>query len=175
MLSLQKGNLNACGLLYSRYKKILFTFFYNQCSNQEISEDLVHTTFEKILKYKHNYKGKGSFKSWMFAVARNAFYDEHKKLSKSIDTKVEVQEHFDRNKLAQESMGKLDEWNLLRSCLNKLSESNRELIVTAKLEGMKYRDVCEMYNLTESNLKIKIFRIIRELRQHMQVLQNENY
>jgi len=75
MLKIQADQLDACGLIYQRYKNELFGYFYNCSRKVAISEDMVQATFEKFIKYRKNYQGKGTVKSWLFSIARNIYID----------------------------------------------------------------------------------------------------
>jgi len=86
MLKVKNGDLDHLGLLYERYKKQLFGFFYNLNRDKDLSEDLVQNTFIRIIKYKHGFKGDGEFKSWMFHIARNVNIDHFKKNKKNNET-----------------------------------------------------------------------------------------
>ena len=71
MQRVRMGEVQYLGLLFERYHKILFTFFYSRNKDIQLSEDLVQNVFLQILKNKHQYKGNGVFKHWLFVIARN--------------------------------------------------------------------------------------------------------
>ena len=50
MLSVKEGEIQKLGLLYERYKKRLFGFFFQMNKDANLSEDLVQNVFVKILK-----------------------------------------------------------------------------------------------------------------------------
>ena len=79
MLKVKDGNLDKLGLLFERYKKPLFGFFYNMNKDAELSEDLVQNVFLRILKYRYLFRGEGDFKTWMFHIARNVMNDHYRK------------------------------------------------------------------------------------------------
>lgn len=172
MSQIQSGFLDACGTLYQRYKKVLFAYFFNNCHNQEVSEDLVQTTFEKVIKYRNNYTGKGSFKSWMFAIARNAYIDEYKKRKNHDLLKTDMTQSNALN-MTHNPFSLDEDRELLWKCLQMLSADKRELLVLTKIEGMKYKEVGEMLHLSESNLKTRIYRIMKELKEHINHLMLE--
>ena len=66
MLQVREGDLNKLGLLYERYKKVLFAFYYHQNRNAQVSEDLVQNVFYRVLKYRHGFRGDGVFKVCFF-------------------------------------------------------------------------------------------------------------
>ena len=86
MLKVKNGDTHKLGLLYERYKKRLFGFFYQMNKDASLSEDLVQNVFVKILKYKHTYTEESKFVVWLFQIARNTSYDNFKKNKKAIAT-----------------------------------------------------------------------------------------
>ena len=47
MLKVKSGDFNKLGILFERYNRMLFGFFYRITSNREVSEDLV----QNLVKY----------------------------------------------------------------------------------------------------------------------------
>ncbi len=178
MERIQNGHLEASGLLYQRYKKVLFAYFFNCTRQKEGSEDLVQITFEKMLKYARNYKGQGTVKSWLFSIARNAMKDQWRKQekhqSKSIDQKAYAL--ADLSTSGEEQLILSDREALLHQAMQKLAPDKRELLALVKLKEKKYKEVAAIYQLTEANVKVKTFRIMKELRDYMESIQaSEHY
>ena len=64
MLKVKAGDVEKLGLLYKRYSRRLFGFFYRMTSSASVSEDLVQNVFMRMLKYKHSYSDSGNFEAW---------------------------------------------------------------------------------------------------------------
>ena len=79
MLKVKAGQLDQLGLLFERYNRPLYGFFFKLTCDQEVSEDLVQNVFVRIIKYRHTYKGDGKFSTWMYHMARNLFADHYRK------------------------------------------------------------------------------------------------
>lgn len=174
MLKVKQGEIEKLGLLFERYHKMLYVFFYRMNQNQELSEDLVQEVFERVMKYKKSFKGDGSFKSWIFHIARNINYDHHKKNMK-LPTQ-ELSEDWD-NKVTdheanREEEKKERELMLLDESLKRLSVEKKELITLSKLKGMKYKEIGEMYNISEGTVKVRIFRALKDLQKQYTELES---
>ena len=165
----RSGKPQHIAVLYEKYKLILLKFFYNQCRNQSLCEDLVQITFEKVIRYSHKYQGVGSFKSWLFSIARNVLKDEYYRSKKQLA----VREESEKNNVTTSFESGYGDRQLLELCLDRLSNDQRELLTLTKLDGMSYEEVGELLGLTVSNIKIKIFRIMNKLRMHRKELINE--
>ena len=166
MMKVKNGELDLLGLLFERYHKMLFTFFYRIHLRSEVSEDLVQNVFMRIMKYKGGFNGEGSFKVWMFHIARNVSHDYFKGEKKK-GYKEDLENWEDRItdfREANEKEEKDLQLSMLKSALENLEPEKRELIVMSKLDGMKYRDIAEFYKVTEGNIKIRVFRALKELK-----------
>lgn len=140
----------------------------------QISEDLVQITFEKIIRYCKKFKSRSSVKHWIFTIARNAFIDNYHRAKKHTTTELMGYESSLFDSENQESrMIKKEQEELLKRAMSILSPEKRELLAMVKLNEMKYKDVAEMYGMTVSNLKVKIFRIMKELKQHSALIKQE--
>ena len=165
MLKVKDGELDKLGLLFERYHRILYKFFYNLNRNASISEDLVQNVFVRILKYRHRFRGDGEFKSWMFFIARNINIDHYKKnkfaYADDIDTwKDRLADDFKPD----ETIMKQEELELLHTALNHLDEDKREVLILSKLDGMAYKQIGEVLGCTEGAVKVKVFRALKALK-----------
>ena len=169
----QNGNAKAAGLLYEKYKGKVMAYFFNNTRSKHVSEDLLQITFERLLKYASKDKEITKFQSYFFAIVRNVQIDYYRKSKKEVTT--EWQEETVRSK-SQESdnIDKVEASNLdlLSKALESLKFEKRELISMVKLNGMRYKDAATIYETTEANIKVKVFRIMKELKEIMAQLQS---
>lgn len=168
MLRVSQGELDKLGLLFERYYRRLFAFFYRLTGKTEHSEDMVQMVFERILKYRHTFKNDGKFVTWLFHLARNVYADEYKK-SKKLGEKEDLMQW--EEKLADDGgtdslFQKKEELLLLESALQKLSPEKREILVLSKYEALKYSEIAQILHCTEENVKVRVHRAMKELKQH---------
>ena len=150
-------------------------FFVNCTADRFASEDLVQNTFEKMVKYRKNYRGRGSFKAWLFSIARNVLKDSFRKNSRSRLTTLEDQDPIHDAPGVEEAVIAQDRQRMLRLAMDQLSPEKREMLTLVKLEGMKYREVAEIFDIKESTLKVNIFRILKQLKKNIEALQAQGY
>ncbi len=168
MLRVSQGELDKLGLLFERYYRRLFAFFYRLTGKTEQSEDMVQMVFERILKYRHTFKGDGQFVTWIFHLARNIYADEYKK-SKKLGEKEDLIHWEEKLTDYQETdslFQKKEEMQLLESALQKLSPDKREILILSKYEELKYSEIAQILDCTEENVKVKVHRAMKELKQH---------
>jgi RNA polymerase sigma-70 factor (ECF subfamily) len=173
MLQVKEGDVQKLGLLYERYKKRLFGFFYKMNQDAGLSEDLVQNVFIKIMKYKHTYTEESKFVVWLFQIARNASYDSFKKSRKNLHKDVDEESY--QLKSADDIQGTLvKQENLvtLKKALELLPQEKKELIILSKYKELKYREIGEIVGCTEGNARIKVHRALNELKTIFRTLEN---
>lgn len=177
MLGVKNGNLNKLGLLFERYKKILFGFFYHMNHDVALSEDLVQNVFVRILKYRKGFKGDGPFKAWMFHIARNVNFDHYRKTENKV-RREDISNWEDvlgddlPNRELQ--MQKDEDLKLLSVAMMRLDEEKREVITLSKLDGMKDKQIGEILNCSEGAVKVKVFRALQALKAAYTGLQEQS-
>jgi len=165
MLKVKDGDLEKLGLLFERYQRILFTFYYRMNFNAELSEDLVQNVFMRILKYKHAFKGEGEFKTWMFHIARNVSHDHFKKENR-LGHKENIEDASQKHMI--DDSPELEDQELkigiLQDAIQNLDTDKMEIITLSKLKGMKYKEIGELIDCSEGAVKVKVFRAMNDLR-----------
>ena len=172
MLKVKDGNLDKLGLLFERYKKPLFGFFYNMNKDAELCEDLVQNVFLRILKYRYLFRGEGDFKTWMFHIARNVNHDHYRKNKVGKAESVDLWE----NRLGHEDAYSVqllqdEETKMLSMALDRLPADKREIILLSKYQEKKYKEIGEILGCTEGAVKVKVFRALQDLKAAYQQLE----
>jgi RNA polymerase sigma-70 factor, ECF subfamily len=165
MIRVKNGDLEQLAVLYERYSRALFGFFFKVTLNSQASEDLVQTVFFKIIKYRDQYRAeKGSFVAWMFRIAHNAHIDHYHSLERSrnevgIDeTDVRSDEDPDEDFLKKERSGRIKE------ALGLLTGEQREALILSRYQGLKYEEIAEILRCRVGTVKARVFRAMEKLR-----------
>lgn len=165
MLKVKEGDLDKMGLLFERYKKPLYGFFYGLTKQQELSEDLVQNTFFRILKYRHLFRGDGDFRAWMFHIARNVNHDHHRKNKiKTTNALEHWQDRIGDHQNRATEMQQDEEHQLLARAMDLLPDDKREVLLLSKFQEKKYSEIGVVLGCSEGSVKVKVFRALQELK-----------
>lgn len=170
MLKVKAGDLDKMALLYERHNRNLFGFFYKLTGSGSASEDLVHNVFYRMMKYSHTYNGEGSsasnFTAWMYHLARNVNADHYKKQRKVAysDDMQPWERRLKVDENAESQLSRMQELELLAQAIRQLSTDKQEMLVMTKYQGLKYEQVAAVFGITEGAVKVRIHRILQELR-----------
>lgn len=75
MLAYRNGDARAFETLYVRYKGRLFRYLQHQCRDAQITEELYHDIWLKVIGARSNYEVAAKFSTWLFRIAHNRLVD----------------------------------------------------------------------------------------------------
>ena len=122
--------------LYQRYKTPLYNFFMRMLRNEEKAADLLMSTFERVIRYKHSYKTDKKFKSWLYQIANNVLKDEYS-LRRKRDS-LSIAENQPVTEIIQSSVEQSERNTILYNALNQLSERDHRAVTMYYLLEMGY-------------------------------------
>lgn len=73
------GDDRAFEVLFGKYRASIGTFLYQLIRDREVAADLMQETFFKAWKNLRRFDRRKSFRTWLFAIARNTAFDFFKK------------------------------------------------------------------------------------------------
>ena len=159
------------GVLYEKYYVQIFRYLFKRIANEDDAAELTSQVFVKAMQSLSKYQFKGvPFGAWLYQIARNelnlAF--RSKKYNRSVDVKTE-QVH----EVIEEFEGEPNEekTKFLLESLRKLEVDELELLEMRYFEKRPFQEVSEILNITVSNAKVKMHRIIKKLKVIMEVEQ----
>lgn len=163
MVQVREGEIDKLALLFERYKKPMFAYFYRFSGSRETSEDLVQTLFYRVLKYRKKYSGDGKFSTWLYRIARNLAIDHYHRDGRLPwdtleDQPADVDEQADRLLVRNEEM------SLLRQAMQQLTPQEREVLVLSRFQGLTYKEIGQICDCPEGTVKARVFRAIQSLK-----------
>jgi RNA polymerase sigma factor (sigma-70 family) len=174
MLKVKEGDLSKLGLLFERYKRPLYGFFYGLTKNGEVSEDLVQNVFFRILKYRYLFRGEGDFKTWMFHIARNVNNDHFRKNKLNAKDSLEHwQEQLGSDENRSTEIQNDEELQILSMAMDRLPVDKREILLLSKFQDKKYKEIGEIIGCSEGAVKVKVFRALQELKEVYRKLEKQ--
>ena len=160
----QQGNEQAFAELVDMYSDSCFGYFYRVTGNAEISNDLMSELFLKLVQKIGSFKG-GSFKSWIFRIASNLFYDHlrfQQRQKRLLEGKTERFEEPD------EVVGsELENYDQLQAALSKLDQDTVELLMMRYYSDMSFKELSQARGEPIGTTLAKVRRALIKLREIM--------
>lgn len=133
------------------YADGIYRFIYHQINDQETARDVVQDAFERLWVNKDKVEA-GKVKSYLFTTAYHRMIDIIRK-NKRISSMEDVAFVEPMSRVAQPDLH-----DLLYKGLAQLTEMQKTVLLLRDLEGYDYREIGNITGLTESQVKVYIFR-----------------
>lgn len=124
--------------------------------DQAAAQDVVQDAFEKLWKERKKVDGQ-KVKSWLFRTAHNQMINQIKrdKRMQSMDT-VSSEPQY-------QAKFRFELSDILEQCIAKLPAQQQSILLLRDLEGYAYKEIGEMLGLTESQVKVYLFRARKKM------------
>jgi RNA polymerase sigma-70 factor (ECF subfamily) len=176
VISAQKGESAAFGLLYDRYVDIVYRYVLFRIGDRDLAEDVTSETFLRALRRitTVSYQGR-DVGAWFVTIARNLILD-HVKSSRFrlevVTDEVTEQRASPVSGIGaqvqagpeQQAISSATRTELLR-CVAELGEDQRECIVLRFMQGLSVAETAAIMNRNEGAIKALQHRAVRRLAQ----------
>lgn len=164
-----QGNQNAFSVIYERYKLDAYNYSLSILKNKQAAMDATHDCFIKLFEKRKSYKEEMKFKSYFFRVIRNHCFDILKKKGEIL---------FDEREDLEFSKGDDNVFDdAFRSMtLSEIDERFYSLEVYERdlfilwAKGFSMKEISNIAQMKESNIKTKLHRIKKKLTKDLDVL-----
>ncbi|MDH5777753.1 MAG: RNA polymerase sigma factor, partial [Gammaproteobacteria bacterium] len=159
------------GQVYTTHKDHLYNYIFRLCSDHALAQDVVQQAFVKLLADPQLDEIE-NIKSYLFTIARNQLYDTWKKKTEvsTDDADILSAEPAGDNELSDDLNDEQIQQAVL-ICINRLSEKFRELMLLRYQEDLSIREIADITEFSESDIKVSLLRARKhfdqEMTQHM--------
>lgn len=159
-----RGNASAYDVLYERYRQPVFAFVYHLLGRgaaAEDAEDIAQEAFTKGFAAIRERGFEGSFKHWIFTIARNRTFDviRAKRPVGSLDAEdLHAGETEDLRAGTADRAEQRAELAWLITTVAELPERQREALLLRELGGLSHREIADELDTTVSATKKLINR-----------------
>jgi len=156
--------------LYVQYYENIFRFVYQRLDSKDQAFDITQQVFLKALTNLGKYTFRGvPFSSWLYRIASNEINDVFRRNKAQRTINIEsVHIHAMLDEMEEDKHEEY--YNRLISAIENLEEDDLMLIEMRYFEKRPFKEIAEIMSVTESNAKVKVYRIIEKLRK--QILPN---
>ncbi len=163
--AVKAGDLQKLEPIYQKYRQELMGYFYRRTGGKtSLSQDLVQQLFMRLIKYRHSYREGANFRAWLYQLARNVFLDEFRSLQPLANANpLDRRDFIDPTPGMHKRIEQDEQLYFLQKALQRLSPENQQLIDLCKYQALPYREVAQMLEISEGNVKVKLHRAIKAL------------
>ncbi len=159
----KEGDERALVDLYEKYMDAIYRFCYWQTNkDREVAEDLTQDIFIEMVKSIRNFRGRGSFKNWLYTIAKRKILKwvrlKYQFPTETLfDNMVRGEDFIDPEK-QEEKIKQLEEM------LARLSEKEQKVITLRFLQNYSVLETSNTLGITQSSVKVIAHRTLKKLR-----------
>ena len=135
---------------------------------KEENEDIEQEVYLKIWKNSEKYNEKGSIKSWISSIAKNASLDYlkssyHKVFQTSTSDDFVIESIKDKKVTPEDKVVRLDRQKVIVNAINSLKPKFKEVIMMCEINGYSYEECAKRLNCPVGTVKSRIYNAKKEL------------
>lgn len=144
----------------AEYADNVYRFIVKNLRHEEDARDVVQTAFEKMWRNRESIDAEKS-KSYLFTVAYHQMIDHLRKIKR-----IQLKEEFGEETRVANHMAH-NAKKILEQALNRLSETQKSLVMLKDYEGYSYEEIGKITGLNESQVKVYLHRARIQLKNYL--------
>jgi RNA polymerase sigma-70 factor, ECF subfamily len=150
MLEFQGGSRPAFEQLFARYRGPLYGFFRRRLDGDQRAEDLTQETFLAVIRAAAHYQPRALVRTYLYSIAMNLL---------AADRRKRFRESPAGNAAPEPTSNEVREAVLwVRQALEKLADSEREILMLREYEQLSYAEIAELLKLPVNTVRSRLFR-----------------
>lgn len=161
--------------LFRRFHPLVFHFFRRRGFGIEQSQDLTQETFLRVFEALPAFRGESRFETWLLRIARNLLAQElrSRRVAKrrgqevsldDIQRPVELRDRASTHGALTQLLA-AEQLTKLRSEVIRLPPQMRRCFVLRNAQGLRYREIASVLDISIEAVKVQLYRARSRLRQ----------
>ncbi|MBW7953917.1 MAG: sigma-70 family RNA polymerase sigma factor [Candidatus Dojkabacteria bacterium] len=167
LLKAKQGDKHSLGVIFDNYVDRLYRYAYVRLHDKHKAEDIVSTVFIKVIENIATLDLTKNFEAWLFTITRNSLIDYLRK-NKFVNAEEYISTAADKNSETKEVENSLIIKDI-RSSMQGLKKVEQEVIELTYFAGLNDREVGELINVAEGNIRVIRFRAIKKIKKIMKI------
>ncbi len=163
------GDQNAQGRIVQLWYKRIYNFGFKFFQDHDMAMEVSQKTFISMCRNLEGLNDNARFKSWLYKIAVNYCREEarKKKSSRSMSFDVVLDREAEISAAWESSASRLDNperqyrqqelAELLQVALMEINVEQREVVIMKEYEGLKFREIAEVLNISENTAKSRMY------------------
>ena len=162
------GDMAAYRFLFDQHFSDLCNFLLIYLHSKELSEEIALEIFTFIWEKRETLQIKATFKSYLFAAAKNRaislYRKEQRKLFTSIDSE---QSFFLEDSSSPNLLENIELREIINSAIDKLPEKSRQIYLMAWEQNLSHKEIAEQMGITPKTVENHVGIALRKLRESL--------
>ncbi len=180
LIKARNGDEHAQGKLVEIWYRRIYNYCYKFFMDHDLAMEAAQKTFISMYRNLPALQDVARFKSWLYTIAVNQCREEIRKLKKEkifslnandqlvSDESATWEESVQRQESPEREYARQELAELMQVCLKELSDEQREVIIMKEYEGLKFREIAEVLNISENTAKSRLYYGLTALKKILQ-------
>ena len=156
--------------LYRITSGSVYGFILSTLKNRHDAEDALHDCYVSIYSSAKNYHTSGKPMAWILGIARNICLMRKREQRRMVyipyeDWESDIEDHHDIS---------IEEKLLVRTCLEKLSVDENQIVWLHAVSGFKHREIARMMEMPLATVLSKYHRALKKLKASIEKGESEH-
>jgi len=165
------GDHKSFAYLIDKHKDLVYTIAMRIVRNREDAEEVAQDVFLKAFQSLNTFKKESKFSTWLYRIVYNTSISRIRK--KKLETSGIDQQLIQNYTLDEifeniNAIDKNEQKIILKHLFDKLNPEESTLITLFYYKEMSTDEIAEVSNLSQSNVKVKLFRIRNKMHNELQ-------
>jgi len=163
-------------LLVDKHKTMAYNIAFRILKNREDAEEIAQDSFLKAYHSLREFKRESKFSTWLFRIIYNNSISRIRK--KKLDINSYDDEAFEwlepvETSRELEKLHQLEQKKYVNEALNKLPDEDATVVSLFYLNESSVEEISEVTGLSQSNVKVKLYRARKKLHEELRQLLKE--
>ena len=166
----KKGDLKAFERLVVKYQKAIYGLVWKMVLNHEDTDDIVQEIFVKAYTKIEQFDVSYSFYPWLSRIAVNAslnFLEKKRRYRETFDQTDEIEYFHSNNGNPLKNIIQDEYEQQIMNALKKLPAEQRMVFVLKTVEGLSYKEISEIVNVSLGTVMSRLYRAREKLRESL--------
>ncbi len=173
--SLKQGKEKTFRAVFITYFEPLEVFANTYIGNKEISKDLVQDVFYNLWKKRSSLPERINLKAYLYQATRNNCLNHLKRIKVQSKYEEREQNRYNELRLNYEALSQLsfdtvsfnELLDMLEKAINLLPPKCREVFKLSRYEGMKNREIAELFDISVKAVEGHISKALKHLKDQL--------
>jgi RNA polymerase sigma-70 factor, ECF subfamily len=161
----RRGDVAAFEQLYQRYRQTLYRYLVRTCTDASEAEDIYHDVWSRVIHAKNPFND-GSFKAYLFQIARNINIDRSRRNRLQLVTdEATLDAQPSTDKPADEQQHLQDCGERLLNELGQLPAEQRDAFLLKEESDLTLEQIAKLVNVGRETIKSRLRYALQRLRE----------
>ena len=175
----QQGDVEAFGVLLSRYRVPLYNFILRSVRDATQAEDLLQETFARVIQRAGDFENRSKFTTWLYTIARNQCIDHARKMKHRRHASLDGPAGRDSDAPAlldrvaglepdvERTASSEDLRRRIVAAVEALPEEQREVFLMRQTQHLPFGEIAIVVGVSENTIKSRMRYALERLQQSL--------